>query len=126
MNDHRNDDFDGRMRAVHAQAVDRVPWQTTQALRIGREAAARGERRPAARTGGWWWMAASTAAVFALAIGVFRPGTEPAPLDDTQVPLAAVAEAADAAAFEDGAATLDEDPDLYLWLGSQDGLLAME
>src|SRR5688572_18230065 len=129
MNDPAQDDFDRRMRALHQQAVAQVPARTTHQLRVRRAAAAQAPaRQPGARraSGAGWWLAAASAAVFALALGL----RDPAPLtpaDDALPPLAAVAEAADTAAFEDGFAALEEDPDLYIWLASQDGLiLAME
>ena len=107
-------------------------------------------------------VAGGLAAVAALAVAPYLPGTAPGPGDPgvpalargtpstaapsgdpaSGNPLAAgtlpgdllsggtqggPTQAAEALAWEDGLAALDEDPDLYLWLGSQETLiLAME
>ena len=116
-------DFDRRMRAVHARAVGQVPSRLAYQLRV-RQANATASAPPAPRRG--WWLAAA-AAVFALAIGLRMPGLDAPRTDGSLPPLAAVAEAADTAAFEDSAIALEEDPDLYLWLAAQDSqFLAME
>lgn len=127
MNDMRQGDFDRDMRALHARAVGQVPPRILYALRVRRANAAGMPARPV-RGGGAWWLAAAGAAVFALAIGVNRPGLEPASIDGDPMPaLAAAREAAEAAAYEEGLAAFDEDPDLYLWLAAQDSqILAME
>lgn len=129
MNDTRHEDFDHRMHTLHARAVDQVPSRTLYELQVRRANAATGATataRPLARRGGWW-LAGALAAVSALAIGLRQPGLERAPTADTPAPLAAAASAADTAVWEDSLAALDEDPDLYLWLATQDSLiLAME
>ena len=134
MNTRAHADFDRRMRALHAEAVAQVPARTLYQLRVRAAASARGpvpapgQDRAKARTRphAGWWLAAASAAVFALALGLRDPAPLPS-VDDTLPPLASVAEAANAAEFEDGLAALEEDPDLYVWLASQDGLiLAME
>lgn len=130
MNDTRHDEFDRRMRALHARAVEQVPSRTLYELQVRRANAAAGApptppRSLAARGG--WWLAGGLAAVFALGIGLRQPILEGSPAADAPPPLAAAGTAADTAAWEDGLAALDEDPDLYLWLASQDSLiLAME
>lgn len=119
-----HDDFDRRMRAVHARAVEQLPSRLAYQLRV-RQANATTSTRPAYR--GAWWLGAAAAAVFALAIGLRMPGPDATQVDEGLPPLAAVAEAADTAAFEDSAIALEEDPDLYLWLAAQDSqFLAME
>lgn len=128
MNDTRHDGFDRRMRALHARAVEQVPSRTLYELQVRRANAVAGAMpaRSLASRGGWW-LAGGLAAVFALAIGLRQPGLEGNPAADAPPPLAAAGTAADTAAWEDGLAALDEDPDLYLWLASQDSLiLAME
>ena len=125
MNKHRHDDFDRRMRALHAQAVEQVPSRTLYELGVRRANAAHARPRVARRAG--WWLAAAASAVFALAIGLQLPGPAPAGDDASLPPLAAVTGAVETIAYEDGLTTLDEDPDLYLWLDAQDSLiLAME
>ena len=122
----RQDDFDRQARALHARAVQQVPPRTLEQLRIrrtrGMSTAAAPSRGP--RVAGWS-LAAACAAVFALAIGLRQPGIEQAPAASDAV-LAAASDSAGNPAYEPFAA-LDEDPDLYLWLASQDALpLAME
>jgi len=126
MNDMRHDDFDRTMRALHAQAVDQVPPATLYALRVRRGNAARAPARP--RRPGGWWLAAAGMAVFALAIGLRQPGMDPGPAAADPLPALALANAAvEAATYDETLAALDEDPDLYLWLGAQDShMLAME
>ena len=127
MND-MHDDFDRRIRALHAQAVEQLPARTLYELRVRRAnaASAATPARSSGRAGGWW-LAAGLAAVFALAVGLRQPGLDGVPASDPVPSLAMASAAADAAAWDDGLAALDEDPDLYLWLASQDSLiLAME
>ena len=126
MNHTHHDEFDRRMRALHARAVEQVPSRTLYALQVRRaNAGAVPGRSPAGRGG--WWLAGGLAAVFALGIGLRQPGLEGAPAADATPPLAAAGTAVDTAAWDDGLAALDEDPELYLWLASQDSLiLAME
>lgn len=128
MNDMHRDDFDRRMRALHARAVDRLPSRTLYELQVrhANAASAAMPARPAGRVGGWW-LAAGLAAVFALAIGLRLPGLDDAATGDPVPSLAAAGDAVEAAAWDESLAALDEDPDLYLWLSSQDSLiLAME
>lgn len=123
-----HDAFDRRLRAVHAQAVAQVPPRTLYALRVrrGHAASAATSARPGLRSGGWW-AAAGLAAVFALTIGLRQPPLDGAPTDAAPPSLAAAGTAIEAAAWDEGLATLEEDPDLYLWVASQDSLiLAME
>ncbi|MBJ6981246.1 MULTISPECIES: hypothetical protein [unclassified Luteimonas] len=120
----RQDDFDRRARALHAQAVQHVPSRTLEQLRIRRTRGMSSAAVPArgARIAGWSLAAACTA-VFALAIGLRQPGIEQAPA----APLATTSGPDAAAETYEAFATLDEDPDLFLWLASQDALpLAME
>lgn len=127
MNDPRHDEFDRRMRALHAQAVEQVPSRTLYELQVRRTNAAGPVPARSLVGRGGWWLAGGLAAVFALAVGLRQPGLEPPATTDAPPSLAAAGAAADTAAWEDGLAALDEDPDLYLWLASQDSLiLAME
>jgi hypothetical protein len=111
-------DFDARMRAVHAQAVAATPARVRLQLRP--RSATPGMRR------GW-----SMAAAFAMglvALGVFwqRPAPDvqaprtagiATPVDGTAVTDGLVDSVADA---EEAYAALDESPELYLWLASSD------
>lgn len=128
MNDTHHDDFDRAMRAVHARAVAEVPSRTLYELRVRRANAAAATVAPPRRRMGGLWLAGGLAAAFALAIGLRQPGPEPLPAGSDALPsLAAASDAVEAAAWDENLATLDEDPDLYLWLAAQDSLiLAME
>ena len=124
MND--NHDFDRSMRAVHARAVARMPARTLHALSVRRANAASAPPRPASRAGGWW-LAAGFAAMFALAGGLRQPEHPSVPAGAALPSLAEATVAVEAAAYDESLAALEEDPDLYLWLASQDSLiLAME
>lgn len=127
MNDAHHE-FDRRARKVHARAVDALPPRLLYALQARRANAA---SRPAPRAhAGGWWLAGAAAAVFALAIGLRQPGPGTAPALDPAAPTLAAAPALappEPAVYDDGLAALDEDPELYLWLGAQDShMLAME
>lgn len=119
---HDDDRFDAAMRDLHAQAVSQVSAATMAGLHRRRHAAlhvARPRRVPR-----WAW-AAAFASVCALAIGL-GSGL----LRDDAVPPAPASVAAapvPADGIDDAFASLDENPDFYLWLASSDAtLLAME
>ncbi|MDR7134888.1 anti-sigma-K factor RskA [Lysobacter niastensis] len=107
--------FDQAMHELHAQAVAQVSPPTRARLRAARHraTAAHESRR---RYG--WLLASGCAAVFALAIALQlqpRPASQPdAP------PLTEVSATYDA---DTAVAALDENPDLYLWLASNDDAL---
>ena len=130
----RDDAFDRAMRELHRQALDRVSARTQATLRAARTATVATGRVPA--TGfGWrainraeskwaefkrpeahWLWAGGFAAMFALAIGLQLSG----PVASVGSPRSAVTDAAvGAGQSKDTAfATLDENPDFYLWLGA--------
>lgn len=109
-----DESFDTAMRELHAQAVMQVSAQTRARLRTARNAAV--QRAPARGLG--WALASGCAAVFALAIGLQWQGspnaTHPTPLADTP----GVDSVGDG--MDDAVATLEENPDFYLWLASND------
>lgn len=112
--------FDRDMRKLHAAAMDRISPQTLARLRAARHTAQTTPQRGQA----WRWIAASAfSAVLAVAIGVqFLP--QPAPMPAAQPAIAAASAGND---YNDGVATLEENPDLYLWLASSEAEpLAME
>lgn len=115
--------FDARIRQAHADAVSHLSARTRLQLQL-RRGAATTRRKPAA-TRSFAWPLAAACAVGALAIGLQlrqpeSPGTVPSP--DT-----ALATAAPDAGVADAWTALDESPDLYLWLESDDAaMLAME
>lgn len=111
---HDNDAFDRHAKQLHATALANISPQTLAKLRAARNAAA----RPAPSRHAWRWVAATAfSAVLAVAIGVqFVPRTS--------TPVAPAQPVASAAATSDYSTSLDENPDLYVWLAGTD--LAME
>lgn len=105
-----HDAFDRAMRDLHAQALTQVSPRTRDRLHAARAAA----RLHAPGHSLRWALATGLAAVFALAIGLqSRDPSSPAP------ERTAAIQAPDYGAV----ATLDENPDLYLWLASNDDTL---
>lgn len=121
---HNHDEsFDRAMRDLHAQALTRVSPQTRARLRAARTAAdTRHAPQRAPMRGLGWVLAGGCAAVFALAIGLQWRG----PSSTANVPTqTAGTEAADDSIDSTDSAVdaLDENPDLYLWLASNDDAL---
>lgn len=119
MSHHEQDDhsFDQAMRRLHMQAVDQVSPATRARLRVARQAATTPAAAREHRRGPGWALATGFAAVSALAIGLLLRPSPQAPTS----PAPAVASATIATYDADTAlATLDENPDLYLWLASND------
>lgn len=131
-------DFDTQMRAVHQAGLQALPAPTLARLRAARQQASRAHAAPSRR---WGWLLAAVPALLGAALGVhllLRPAPSMPTTTTTTTASVATATAsttvaatasvrAGAAADSDQAATamLDENPDLYLWLGS-DTSLAME
>lgn len=110
-----NERFDHTALQLHRMAVTRLSPETLARLRHARHAAA----RPARRT--VWWLATACSGLLAVGIGFqFRPASIPS------VPPA-YSIASQPAHSDDYTplGTLDESPDLYMWLGS-DSALALE
>ncbi|HVR81507.1 MAG TPA: hypothetical protein VHF02_05450 [Luteimonas sp.] len=113
MND--SQEFDHALRRRHAEAITHLSARTQVQLRNQLAAAAAAPRRPAHRVA--WTAAASFAALFALAIGLqLRPQPTTAPQS------AATSIARDHDDSDATLATLDENPDLYVWLASKDAV----
>ena len=115
----KQDHFDHGLKQLHAAAVSHLSPQTLARLRAARHGAV-----PSApqRSHAWRWLAASAfSAVLAVVVGVqFLPPSQSLP---SAQPVAAGNDGNDAG----NVATLEESPDLYLWLASQDAAtLAME
>ena len=116
----RDEGFDAAMRALHRDALARLAPATRWNLRP----AAADEAPPAGAPVHWRWprmpvLAGGALAACALALGIalWRPGVEPAPPGTGGATAAAQAQAG----------ALDEDPDFYAWLASDDaGLIALE
>jgi hypothetical protein len=122
------DHVDRRARALHAEAVARVPGPTLLQLQAHRMRARHVPARPP--RGLAWAAGAAFAAVFAVAVGL-RPPTPGADAAADAVattePESTYAGAGAPDGLNDAFAALDEDPDLYLWLASADAQpLAME
>lgn len=119
--------FDRHARALHAAAIEQVPTRALHQLRMRRRAAAPAPARVPARIRGWS-VATACAAVFAVAVGVRMVPSE-APVA-VMAAAGAPSSATTAALADDpidAVASLDEDPDFYLWLASSDAqLLALE
>ena len=112
--------FDRDMRKLHATAVNHISPQTLARLRAARQAAQTAPRPGRA----WRWIAATAfSAVLAVAIGLqFLPQSAPAP---TAQPMVATVDAS--GDYNSSVPTLDENPDLYLWLASAEAEpMAME
>lgn len=105
-----NDAFDRRAKQLHATALVSLSPQTLAKLRAARNTAA----QPTRPRHAWRWIAATAfSAVFAVAIGVQFVPRAPTP--------SAAAQPVAAAAASDYSTSLDENPDLYVWLASADG-----
>lgn len=99
---------DTALQQLHAQALEQLSPATLARLRAARHAPARQRRVHG------WWLATACTAVVALGLGysftAHPPGAPPAPVM--------------ASAVDDSSGLLDENPDMYVWLGATD--LAME
>ena len=115
----KQDHFDHGLKQLHAAAVSHLSPQTLVRLRAARHAAAQAAPR---RSHAWRWLAASAfSAVLAMVVGVrfLSPPQSPPSMQ----PVATSSTDNDAG----NVATLEDSPDLYLWLASQDAAtLAME
>lgn len=107
-----DDAFDRAMRELHAQALTQVSPRTRAHLRAARTAADRAPSR-----GVRWALASGLVAVVALAIGLQQWRATSYSADAP--PRIAAGDATDIGAV----ATLDENPDFYLWLASNDDTL---
>jgi hypothetical protein len=109
-----DDDFDRVLRARHHDAVDslspRVQAQLRQRLRALHAPVATARLRHPA-----WGLALGCSLALVLALGIHRRAANEAPAVSTTAP-------ATAGNNDNGelVATLDEAPDLYLWLASDD------
>ena len=118
-NDERNN-FDAKLRHVHAQAVDHVSPRTSVQLRPQRAASRPAPAEPRLRT----WPLAATCAIALVAGGLFIRQFQDAPAE----PPPAVSITGNSADNDpaDVYAALDESPEFYLWLASNDTQLALE
>ena len=104
-----NDRFDALLRARHAQALDALSPRTRTQLHNRLHAALAGPAHRPRRLRAW-----IPAAALAAALALWLPWR------GTQAPVAPPP--APQAAGDDTLATLDETPDFYLWLASDDAV----
>lgn len=113
--------FDLIARRHYGEALEAIPPRTLARLRAARHATA--ERASPARGIGWM-LAGGCAAVFAMAIAL-QLQLNPTPAPAQTAAANATIDAAELRSDEAGSAiaALDENPDLYLWLASNDDAL---
>lgn len=104
-------DFDTALRQVHVQALEHVPTRTLRQLRPQQAPS----RDATAKPHLFAWPLAATCAIALVAGGLFlRLPTQPLPVDTAPSVAANEGEPGDVYA------ALDESPELYLWLASND------
>lgn len=114
-------DLDHNLRRLHASALDAVSPQTLARLRSARHGATMRPRR--GRTFAWLGATACTALLAVVgATQLMPPQSLPATSHPTSV---ALQDSQDTDDFFSTTDVLDQNPDLYVWLGS-DASLAME
>lgn len=111
--DRHNTSFDAQARQLHQAALSSLPPSTLAQLRRARQAAASRPSRLGRRSG--VWLATACSALLALGLGVHLNSPTPAPASVSGALVASV----------DADEMLDQNPDLYVWLGSENAL-AME
>ena len=114
--------LDRQARAAHAAALDRLSPAVRARLASMRHGAALAA--PAHRRGWHWLAATATSAVLAVALGLhLQPETPHAQAGAASATGTAASQAED---YYGTARMLDESPDLYVWLGSDNHLIAQE
>lgn len=116
-----SESFDRDMRQLHAAAVTHISPQTLTRLRTARHQA---QTTAPQRGHAWRWVTATAfSAVLAVTIGL-QLLPKPASLPAAQPMVAATG---NENVYADSMSTLDENPDLYMWLASPEAEpLAME
>src|SRR5688500_13441403 len=124
----RNDhDFDTSLRDHHAQAVANMSARTQAQLQLPRRAAGTPTRHTSMRVFAWPLAAACAVGVFAIGLQWRQPDTSPPASSVAASPGTTSADDESTADEFDTYAALDEAPDLYLWLASNEAAtLAME
>lgn len=110
------DTFDAGLRALHAASTDALSPATRGALQRAQRAALAGTPRHATARLSWQWPVA--AGSFAVALAAVLLVRQP----DVGTPAGPAIAAMSADESASPAATLDENPDLYLWLASNDAV----
>lgn len=121
-------DFDASLRNQHAQAVANISARTQAQLQLRRRAATTPTRHASMRAFAWPLAAACAAGVLAIGLQWRQPGTSAPAASPVATSSGSTSADGESAADEfDTYAALDEAPDLYLWLASNDAAtLAME
>lgn len=114
ISDRQQHDFDAQARQLHRQALSSLEPATLARLRAARHDA-RAQARPASQRRGLW-LATACSAVLALGLGIQL---------NRQASTPTVAQPQGLVASVDGDEILDQNPDLYVWLSSENAL-AME
>lgn len=107
-------EFDSIARGLHDEAVAQLPWRVREQLRRARLQPQLTSR--AYRPVPGWMLATACAAVLAVTVGIAIAPRAPAPASET--PLAGKSTNNNDSPYGDALATLDEDPDFYLWLAT--------
>ncbi|QBG93198.1 hypothetical protein [Xanthomonas oryzae] len=107
--------LDAQLRQLHATALTSLPPQTLARLRQARHASATTRSRR-----GYWLLATACSGLLAIGIGLQLRPSDSAPSGAT--PTQSVASGSATTDTDD---LLTQNPDLYVWLGS-DTTLAME
>lgn len=108
--------FDMAMRALHAQAVDRISPQVRQRLRTARTPPVRAPRALG------WGLASGCAALFGLVVALqFRMPHDATPEPGVAAPVAVASTAPPDVPV--ALAALEQNPDFYLWLASNESAL---
>ncbi|WDS35880.1 hypothetical protein [Pseudoxanthomonas sp.] len=115
-------DFDHDLRQLHAASLGAVSPQTLARLRSARHGTATRPRH--GRTFAWLGATACTAVLAVVVATQLLPTYRAVPATSQPATIAAQA-SDDAGDFVSTADVLDQNPDLYVWLGS-DASLAME
>jgi hypothetical protein len=109
--------FDRMARAAHAQSLEalspRVRAQLQQRRRAAFAAGGAGSSPALHRRHGWAWLGAPALALALAFAAPWQVARDPAPASTL---------AAGAAAGNAAPATLEQDPDFYLWLASSDAV----
>nr|WP_244672000.1 hypothetical protein [Pseudoxanthomonas spadix] len=108
---------------MHAASLASLSPQTLARLRNARQASGQGARRSRSLT--WLGATACTMLLAVLAASQLLPPRQHGAPAGQMPTIAALPRADEADAFVSTAEVLDQNPDLYLWLGS-DAWLAME
>lgn len=110
----RDNDFDRELRHRHADALANLSPRTLAQLQQRRQAALRPRRSTPMRAFAWPLAAACAVGALALGLQLRPPETTPA---------TAATIANDTTDGGSAYAALDETPDLYLWLASDDAVI---